>query len=720
MKRVGRQVSAVKPVFKEQGDLADPKMNELRETFFWAVQNRDTSIFRRSRLNFESRYCVWPNQSDDGRKWTPRRGEDQVFPWKGASDARVPLVDMYVNKDVSFLNILGDRMRPTVSATESNNAGFATTATQFLRWMHFQQMTEVRAEKRLLNNYLMERGVGVMQVMWDRRMQLGYEEIDLERIITNIMSQQNNPQMDRRLLDLPKMLMNPAYDKETLKLAQEIYPDVEKKFLAPAIVDLRETGQAKFPRPYLMVNRPRLRALAPNEDVFLPPEMSAMDDTREVHVRELLTETRLRDRIKSYEWDKDFVKQVIATQRGRITYGEEFQSMRGPWLIGSRQWQNYERMFEILHSFRRLTDENGVPTIYYTCWNAGITESWAYHDLLNYEHGEMPFVLFEREKRSRRVDDSRGYGEVASTWQNQIKAGWDQRIDRGSIATLPPSFYPEGMQPERWGPGVQVPTSQPTRYGFFQPPQMDEGGKEQDMEVRQFADEYFSRSKNPADMPENQLGKQDLGNNYMDGMTRVHTQEFALCQQFMPDDFYYRVTGDQKGRTIHAERDEIQGKFEVGISMDVNDLDADKAQEKVKSLGEWMAMDVNGRIDRDAALVYVGELIDPSMVARLLKPGEEAAQQEVDDEKTVFVKAMAGVPTDIKPGQAFQLRLQTLTQMLQQNQQAQQLYHTNDQVKEAFDGRIKQLQLQVDQQQNAVTGRGGPNFAPKTLSAKQG
>lgn len=705
-------------MYQEAGDLKDPKMGELREDFLWAVNQRESNVYRRQRINFDSRNCVWANQSDDGRKWEAHRGEDQVFPWPGASDARVPLIDLYVNKDVALINVLTARMPLQVRPTESNDTKFATTATSFLRWMIYEQMSEWRTEHRLLANYLFERGTAVMRTIWDKRTQLGYEEIDLEQIITRIMGElQGNPQADQRLRELPQMLMNPAFDEETAKIAADFYPDVKPAVLKRAVADLRTKGSAKFPRPYLVMNRPRVRAYALHDDFFMGPESTSMEDARSCYVREILSESRLRDRTATHDWKEAWVEEMIETQRGKFSNLDEYQNGRSR-ILGTNWLQSYTKMFEVIHAYRRLTDENGVPSIFYTCFNPNLPEEWAYHDLLNYDHGEMPFTLIEREKRSRLPEDARGYGEVGDTWQRQIKAEWDGRIDRASIATLPPSHYPDGMAPDKWGPGVQIPTMSPDRYGFFQPPAYDPGSKEVEASVREFSDEYFGRSTNPEKASENQVNKQDLADTWMEGEKKIVSQVFGLCQQFMPEQFYFAVTKSQKSRTIHATRDEIQGKFSVGISMDVTNLDAEKAKEKLGNLEMLLTMDVNGRIDRDEALTVAFELLDPNLGERLIKPGEEASQAEVDDEQSVFVKLMAGIPVNIKPGQAYQLRLQVLTQMLQQNKRAQQLYATDPQVKEAFEARGKQLQLQLQQRQNAVQGRGGPNFRPKTLSGE--
>src|SRR5687768_14117047 len=114
---MGQRKSGKRQIRQEEiASNGEPDLSELKEDFQDAVQRRDTNIFRRQRLNYEARYCVWANQSRDGRKWTAAKGS-KPFPWPGASDARVALVDKYINEDVSFLMVVLDRMRLIVSGT---------------------------------------------------------------------------------------------------------------------------------------------------------------------------------------------------------------------------------------------------------------------------------------------------------------------------------------------------------------------------------------------------------------------------------------------------------------------------------------------------------------------------------------------------------------------------------------------------------------------------
>jgi hypothetical protein len=86
---------------------------------------------------------------------------------------------------------------------------------------------------------------------------------------------------------------------------------------------------------------------------------------------------------------------------------------------------------------------------------------------------------------------------------------------------------------------------------------------------------------------------------------------------------------------------------------------------------------------------------------------------EVEDEQTVALKLLQGQPVPVKPGQAYQLRLQTLQNFLQNSASAKAMLSKNPQAVQAVQQRAKDLGFQVQQQQNAVIGRGGPAFGPK-------
>lgn len=747
----------------EFGTASEPNLEQLRKEFEWAVADRGTNLFSRLQTNYEQRMCWWMGKSFDGRKWVPKPGQDEVFPWPGASDLAVPLVDTYINKMVANLMVVWNRMRTVIHGTEANDDTWARRMTSFWRWMKYTQMEEARGENKLLCNYLLERGCAVMGVLWDKQEQLAYEEVDLEKIVTLVMERSQGGEMmggestphpagsasgiqggegDQtdgaatfdRFSELPTMILLPEYDAMSAQLLTELLPEATLASMKRVVKELRETGVSKYPRKTVVKNRPRNVALACNEDVFLARGTTSMADAPGVFWAEWVTETTLRGRVGALDWDADWVEAVIETQRGKAGIGSDLtRNGRNNQLTqqSSRGVVETENMFYIVNGYRRLHDAEGVPGIYCTVFSPGLLMSvgngshgvtsptcpeYAKHELLNYAHGKMPFVLAQREKRSRRIDDSRGVGEIAGTLQSGIKAEVDQQIDRGSIATVPPSFHPPGEAPDKWGPGVQIGTSRHDAYGFFQPPAYDPQSEKNAVSLRRIGDEYFGFATDPENAQDSMALKQMLVDDFMDVQREIDTQGLQLCQQFMDDEFYFRVVGSAQGKGLHATREEIQGQFDLAIAFDVRMLDPEHASEVMSLIEQAMAMDVNGIVDHDETLAYVFGMVEPNLGERLLKPGESASLEQVEDEGTVFVKLMAGVPVAVKPGQAYQLRLQTLTQLLQNNPGAQQLVQNNENVKQAFEERVKGLQLQISQQQNAVRGRGGPAFQKKVSS----
>src|SRR4030095_9272170 len=107
-------------------------------------------------------------------------------------------------------------------------------------------------------------------------------------------------------------------------------------------------------------------------------------------------------------------------------------------------------LYEIVHCYERKSNERGVPGIYCTVFSPIVTTSRsgkpinAYSELLGYDHGKYPFVEFPRERLSRRVTDSRGYGEVGASFQKLLKLEADSRSDATNLATIPPLMHPAG------------------------------------------------------------------------------------------------------------------------------------------------------------------------------------------------------------------------------------------------------------------------------------
>ncbi len=683
-----------------------PDAGKLTGAWRRCVDGRQTNFWRRQQLNWEARYCVWPNQSSDGKKWS--RGKYKAFPWDGAADTRVSLVDRYVSEDVAFLMTLWSDVRVLVRPNApSRDAAWANTMTSLLRWLLYEEMSETASEAELLANYLLERGCAAMGVWWKRRETLTRETVELRQLQAaadaaaerlRAGEQSDALQFQARL---PQLIADPSLEPQAAALIRTLAG--EEAGLSEAQVkrmlrELRQSGVTRYPRRIVSENRPCVRALAWNEDIWTPPEAVDLRSARQVFVRELLSEADLEERARELDWDRGYIDQVLETQRGRTTEISQVRRTTGNW--NTLGLPENDQLYEWLTVYERLLDEDGVPGIWVTAFSPGMSkdEGVASSELLDYAHGQLPFVAFARERRSRLLEDARGYGEIASTWQQHIKRQWDTRLDRADIATLPPSHHPPGEEPEAWGPGIMIPTMVPERFGYFEQPKFDLGSKEIEETVRQFADEYFGRTRpDGANRVESSALRRELVRKWFQGWREVSCQVLQLCQQYLPDEIYFRVVGDAQGRGVRATREEIQGPFSVTLTFNPNDLDAELVKQKLELIDKALQLDATAVVDRAEAVKVVFELIDPGYAERLLRPAEGAALSEIKDEQDTLAKLLLGIQVDVQGNEAFGLRKQVLEQLIATNPVAQAIIRSTPAVAENVKRRMEQLDFNIQQ-----------------------
>lgn len=706
-----------------------PDLDRLGRDFRRCVDGRDSSYWDRMRVNYETRFCLWRDQSWDGRKWRRTDGK-RVFPWVGAADSRVMLVDHYIQTDVAMLMAAWTTQKILIKSTHPATGSMESgKLTSLLRWQIYDDMEEAEDEAELLANTLAERGAAAVGVFWHREEQLTREQVTMQalqqaamQIVRSVPREELETNAALALqAALPDLIMQPDREAEVAAalrqaLGGEQPGSLNIATLRRVIRDLRTNGVAYFPRATIVRDRPVLRAYSWNEDVFVPPECVDVQRSRAVFVREVLTETDLQERRRSLGYDAGWIDRVIETQRGRMSMDAAERAATRSRTFGRGQPED-DQLFEVVTAFRRMYDDDDIPGLWTTVFSPGLLHgsrgrrmkdgpNHAVHDLLDYAHGAYPITPFSLERRSRLLDDSRGYGERAHTLQQQIKKQWDARIDRADVATLPPSHHPPGEEPDAWGPGVQIPTLQADKFGYFEIPRYDPGSDNVEQTVRRFADEYFGRRLEGADAVDAQAIRQNLLRGWLRGWKKVFTQVLQLDQQYLPDAVYARVVGSNSGPGIRITREEIQGQFNVSLQFNVRHLDTDYVKEVIAGLQQILTLDVSGRIDRDEAVKAAMELLDPGYAERLLKPGQQATLEQVDAEKNVLTQILLGIPVDVRGDEAFALRKQTLLQIIQASPSVQRLLQLNPQAQEMLRTRVEQLDFNIQQKQvNPEIGR---------------
>jgi hypothetical protein len=100
------------------------------------------------------------------------------------------------------------------------------------------------------------------------------------------------------------------------------------------------------------------------------------------------------------------------------------------------------------------------------------------------------------------------------------------------------------------------------------------------------------------------------------------------------------------------------------------------------------------------------------MGSRLIQPQSQVTQQEIQSEQAACSQIVSGVdPPLYQSGQNAQLRLQVI-QSTMQSPDYQHFLQSNPMAQQRMQNRVKNLQFQIQQQQNATIGKIGTNPSP--------
>ena len=282
----------------------------------------------------------------------------------------------------------------------------------------------------------------------------------------------------------------------------------------------------------------------------------------------------------------------------------------------------------------------------------------------------------------------------------------DAAIDRLSLSVLPPLEHPVGRAPAKWGPGVRVPYRVPGEYRYADVPRYDTGSIEMRNSVRSMCYEYFGRATEGGDPLEAQAKRQELVDKVFGHVRDVMDHAFSLWQQYGPEQEWFRVIGRNEVQQFHRgspeERYDFYLKFDVGL------MDPDMVVDRVKAISELQGLDRSGVLDTEALLQLAVEQILPGAADRVVMPKETATNKTVDEERSTIAELVAGVPPNVRPDDAHEMKLQVFQQWLSQPDVQQRL-----QQDEALRGRVenylKQRTFQIQQNQNKEIGRMGGN-----------
>jgi hypothetical protein len=675
----------------------EPNVSALTEELRRAAT--DNGISTRIERIENTRFCRWPGQTPDGKKNNADGNANKpAFPWDGASDTRIPLADEVVNGLVDLCSTAFWRSMLRVVPSNVTTVDQAATAHNLMDWaVNSKMYSDLTREVELLSQYLWTYGWAGVHISWQQEMGQKEQELTMDQVMA-LAAQ--SPQ-GSVLADFPNLIANPEADDQSAELMMAGFPNLNKRRAIKAIRELRDEGRCDFPVPVMTQNKPMIAALAPWDELVCPPETTDIQSARVVFRRYYMTEIELMQKVETDEWDEEWAKEAINTM-GKFSNFADYTYLVG---LPNNSYDDRANLIEVVYAYQKAVDADGIPGVYYTVFCPLVGDKWGYFELLDYAHGQYPFVCWRSELIHRKMTESRGVPEICSTWQQEIKAQRDSVFDYTSLATLPPIEVPKTRGGNlKIGPAIQIPVLRRGEIGFMQPP-----AREPNVaftlinEVMAQTDRYFGRPTEKVPPAVTQMRQQRTINNWLHGWTEAFRQVFSLTLQYMGPQEVQRITGSQ----IQIGED-VQD-FDVTLKFDVREMSSDLVSEKLKAISTLiLPLDTAGVIDRAKLISVALRAIDPMLATELVMPAGPASQKMFEDTNNEIALMSLGNPPKLRetdPTAA--MRLQFSQQVLQSNPKYQQQVQQDPLFQANLQKYIENLQFSVQQQQNAVTGRLG-------------
>ena len=651
--------------------------------------------------NDDIRLARWEGQSDDGKKYSSNGYEGQsVFPFEGASDVRCRLVDQTINELVVLLVSSWQLGRLRVAGTEAGDVSVAGSIQNLANWVVTNRLrADLEREAELWAQYSLQFGWSAVHIGWERRLgtrtvTITLPELEMRAQSGDMMAGQAVIQLNATgASDLTANLLANAIgcsEKDGMRIADE----------------LLASGTSTYKEQYSVSNIPAVAALKPFDEIAFPPETLDLQDARVIFRRTHMTEVQMRELIETDGWDASFVEEA-ANCAGKSSWYADPNLIPTTTNI-TNTLHRADHLVEIVYAYTRQIGEDGIPCIYYTIFCPQVSEELhAKHEMLEYAHGQYPFIEFRRERLRRSIIESRGVPEIAYTDQMEIKAQHDSIRDRTAFETLPPIKVKKRLGTQNIiQPGGLLPVTTPDDYTFLSPPQGNPAlafNLIDRVEARNAA--YFGLYHAAIPPVKTQTTQQFLVNNWLTAWSRVFKQIVSLSIQYMDGAEIERVAG----LPIVLQPQEISSGYDFNVSYNVKELDTDYVMEKLKAIASFVVpLDAGGVIDRNKLTQRFVEAISPEAAKDILLDQASASQKMYEQVQNDLAKMMAGMePQYTENDPAAKTKLQYAQDVLSKNPKAQQAAQGDPQFQALLQNYMKNLQMSVSQQDNKSIGRLG-------------
>lgn len=632
--------------------------------------------------SYDDRRNKWDGKSDDLRK----QGAN-AFPWQGASDMEVNVIGERIDAFVSILDQALQRSHIKAFPTSMSSMPRAAIVSAFLKWMRSTYIPNFRQEMELGANYLLEKGIMVTYVGWKRESRTFKQTVTLEQIA-------------QLMPEMVELILSGTNDEEVVSLIQQAFPAISKKRAKSVVRDLRKKGIAEVPIPRNTVDCPVAYTCAPDGEVLFPSYCSDPQRAPYAFWRTFMTAQELEKKVANEGWDAKWVDTAIETLRGKDTMyydGEKTKDFNRLPITDDND------LVMVVYAYQRLIDEeDGSEGIYCTVFHPQ-AEGFAKHELLN-GYDDYPFVVTRLSNDQKRMYETANFSDILRGAQMQVKTERDSRIDRSSLATLPPIMHPAGRPPSDWGPGRRVPYRRMGEVTFGPTPPFDPGSERIEQQMVQQADRAVGLDPSS---PISAFRQQFVVDKFLSHVRDVLSMAWKLFQRMGPDEVFFQVTGNPNPQTM--TKGSPDDNFSIVVNFDSQSNDPETAETQLRNMVSLVQLDRNGRIDVNKMLEFVAASINPIFADYVLQPAEEAQDKMMKDITDDLAKIYSGIEVPARPNGA-QIAMQMVQAYVQQPDVAQRA-----QQDQAFADRLQkyagQYEFMMQQAQNSEIGRIGTSPA---------
>jgi len=691
-------------------------IKDMKEAFDGA---QALDFFTRMELNHDTRTCWWPGQTGDGRKWPnrdrqptgrllPGQKSYEVFPWPGAADSRVPLVEEIINEHVMMKRLALARSQQRIGPRNMDpeqkpqeKAALWAQAAEYYEDVARESLHKAVAQCADISE---EYGHAMLYVGWCKDIQVGKREMGADQLLqvvaagaiqqaeqaaaaaaeqTGAQPAENGsfltPQQQQEIMQavaeqLGELILDPEMKDQLIEGLMALDPQMTKSEARRVATGLKEPGPVTYYVAEAKYERPEWCALTPFVDVFYPATTTRVQEAAWVTMPEWLTKPELEERVDTKGWSQAWVNEVLEHPGKALELAAATEFGRYPWLLScgsvrssvrttTQQLNEEERLFQVLHVYYRATALGGAPALYHTVLHGEVKDKAGLHECCEYAHGRYPFADVMREHTATYLLASRGVGEISFTQQNEVKIQRDMRADNASLVIKPPMQVPLTMAGGQIDvrPGVQIPMRTTAGMGKLEPLKVGAdgtGSMEVDKVTIESLNAYWARG--PLVDPEIKLShRQMLVSDFLADIRVARLMTFQLVQEFAPEVIRASFLGGM-AVDMHVSREEIQGQVAFELDFDVADLDPSMVEKRMKAIAALQGMDREGLMQNGPLMKAMTAWLLPSHYRLLVAQPQKQAMEEAEDERRIIGSLLNGMEEPYTEGQNHQLRLQVL------------------------------------------------------------